>query len=93
MIKNFTCKDTESLFRTRVSRKLPHDIQDLAYRKLAMLHVANSMIELKYPPSNRFKKLKGKWNLKYSIRVNRKYRITFVWSQGHAYHVSIEDYH
>jgi toxin HigB-1 len=44
-------------------------------------------------PGNRPEKLKGDREGQHSIRVNDKWRICFVWREGHAYEVEIVDYH
>ena len=45
------------------------------------------------PPANRLEKLSGDREGQYSIRVNDRYRICFVWEDGDAYAVEIVDYH
>ena len=93
MIKSFRDKDTERLFnRERVKRFGP-DVQRLGLRKLRMLDAATSLDDLKVPPANRLEKLKGDRAGQHSIRVNRQWRICFVWRAGNAYDVEIVDYH
>ena len=41
----------------------------------------------------RLEALKGNQRGRYSIRVNRQYRITFRFDAGHANEVHYEDYH
>ena len=62
-------------------------------RKLKMLDVAVRVDDLESPPGNRLKPLKGQIRRRYSIRVNEQYRVTFRWEDGHAFEVSVEDYH
>src|SRR5579862_9717793 len=45
------------------------------------------------PPSNRLEKLKGDRDDQYSIRVNKQWRICFVWKDGNAWNVGLVDYH
>jgi len=45
------------------------------------------------PPSNRFEALKGQRKGEYSIRINRQWRIYFMWGNGHVCDVKIEDYY
>ena len=61
--------------------------------KLELLHAAVVIGDLAAPPSNRLEALKGDRQGVYSIRVNRQYRITFRFRDGHAYGVRCEDYH
>jgi proteic killer suppression protein len=46
MIKTFKCKETERLFNGQFSRRLPHDIQRMAARKLEMLHARQQNLNL-----------------------------------------------
>ncbi len=67
MIQSFLCKETESLFNRFFTRKLPSDIHRTALRKLIILDSAESLIDLKVPPSNRLEKLLGDRKGQYSI--------------------------
>ncbi|MGH8165926.1 MAG: type II toxin-antitoxin system RelE/ParE family toxin [Woeseiaceae bacterium] len=44
-------------------------------------------------PANRLEKLRGNRAGQHSIRINRQYRVCFVWRAGDAYQVEIVDYH
>ena len=93
MIQNFKCKETEKVWQGEVSLRLPRDIQQIARRKLRMLNNAKLLTDLKIPPNNRLEALKGNRSGEYSIRINDQWRICFIWSDGNAYKVKIEDYH
>ena len=93
MIQTIKCKETQKIFERKVSKKLPHNIQHVAYRKLLMIHASSAIDDLKIPPANRLEKLTGDRKGQYSIRINRQYRICFSWQDGHAYDVEIVDYH
>ena len=93
MIKTFKCHETLKIWYGEYSRKLPNEIQPIARRKLRMLAAVTSIETLKVPPSNRLKKLKGKRNDQYSIRINDQWRICFEWIDGNSYSVEIIDYH
>lgn len=93
MIKSFKSKETEKVFRREFSRKMPHDIQKTAYRRLAFLHSAPELKDLLLPPSNRLEKLHGDREGQYSIRINNQWRICFIWQDNDAYEVEIVDYH
>lgn len=58
-----------------------------------MLHAATRLDSLKKPPNNRLEKLKGKRAEQHSIRINKQWRIYFIWKRGDAYDVEITDYH
>jgi proteic killer suppression protein len=93
MIKSFADKETDRLFRRRLSRKLPQDIQRIARMKLEILDAAEVLEDLTVPPGNRLEKLSGDRKGQHSIRINNQWRICFVWRNGDAYQVEIVDYH
>jgi proteic killer suppression protein len=65
-----------------------------AERRLAILNVAPSLDTLRALPSNRLEALRGNRSGQYSIRINRQWRICFVWSDGPGpTEVEIVDYH
>ena len=59
MIKSFADKETEKVYRQEFSRKLPQAIQRIALRKLMMLNAAETMEDLRVPPSNHLERLSG----------------------------------
>lgn len=93
MIRSFRDKETESVFHRVHSKKLPYDIQRRAYTKLVQIHSAIQLSDLKSIPGNRFESLKGDRDGQFSIRINRQWRVCFVWKDGDAYNVEIVDYH
>lgn len=93
MIKTFKCPETEKIWNQNFSKKFPHEIQRSVHRKLLMLHLSDSLEDLKYPPGNRLESLSGNRQGQYSIRVNQKYRICFRFMNSHCYHVELVDYH
>jgi proteic killer suppression protein len=93
MIKLFNCKETEKIFKGRFSKKLAHDIQRLAERKLIMIHRAANLNDLRIPPANRLEVLRGDREGQYSIRINSQWRICFEWREDGVYGVEIVDYH
>jgi proteic killer suppression protein len=93
MIRSFKCKETEKIFLRAFSRKLPHDIQQVAFRKLRMLNRATTWKDLSSSPANRFESLGGDRLGQFSIRINDQWRICFRWQEGNAFDVEITDYH
>jgi proteic killer suppression protein len=93
MIKSFRCGETEKIFHRKCSRKFPHNIQQRAFMKLNAIDAAISIDDLKLPPSNRLKPLKGKRQGQWSIRINDQWRICFIWYDDNAEKVEIVDYH
>ena len=93
MIKSFKSKETEKVWEGRNSKKLPIEIQRIARRKLRMINNSIDINDLRIPPSNRLEKLSGNLKNHHSIRINDKWRIMFMWKEGHAFDVQIIDYH
>ena len=93
VIKSFKCKETEKIFNLESSKKIPPGIQQIALRKLRMLHRSINIADLRIPPANRLEKLSGNRTGQWSIRVNDQWRICFEWHDGHAFKVEIGDYH
>ncbi len=93
MIRDFSDRDTEALFRRRRPRRLPETIHRAALRKLVMLNAAVELGDLRAPPGNRLEKLVGDRAGQHSIRINDQWRICFTWLEGDAYDVEITDYH
>ncbi|VAW30379.1 Toxin HigB [hydrothermal vent metagenome] len=93
MIESFASKETEKIFNGKRSRKLPHNIQRTARRKLLYLYDADDLKDLLAPLGNRLEKLRGRREGQYSIRINDQWRICFQWKNNRAYAVEIVDYH
>ena len=93
MIRSFKCKETERLFNLEPVKKIPAVVQKAALRKLWMLDAAASLQDLQSPPGNRLEALRGDRHGQYSIRINDRFRICFVWQGTDAYDVEIADYH
>lgn len=91
MIASFRDKETEELWRSGKSRRLPVDLERRAFRKLAIPAIA--LDNLKVPPGNHLEALRGNRAGQHSIRVNDQYRVCFVWHDGNAFEVEIVDYH
>lgn len=93
MLKSFADRDTEKLWLTGSSRRLPGDIWQRALVKLQLIDAAVELAFLKLPPGNRLEALKGERRGQHSIRINDQWRIGFLWSGTDAEHVEIVDYH
>ena len=93
MIKEFANSDTEKFYTTGKSKKVPSAIQKVALRKLDYLNAAHVLEDLRVPPGNMLEALKGNLQGKHSIRINKQYRIVFLFENGNAYDVEIIDYH
>jgi proteic killer suppression protein len=72
---------------------MPANLRTVAKRKLAALHAAVSIEDLRIPPGNRLERLRGDRTGQHSIRINDQFRLCFLWREGNAYDVEITDYH
>jgi proteic killer suppression protein len=54
---------------------------------------SSALNDLKIPPSNRLERLKGDLQGYLSIRVNKQWRIIFIWDDGNPDDVKLIDYH
>ncbi|MGA1192785.1 MAG: type II toxin-antitoxin system RelE/ParE family toxin [Kiritimatiellia bacterium] len=93
MIESFACKETGKIFPREFSKRLPVNIQQIAYRKLKMLNRSATIQDLRIPPANRLEELSDSRRGQHSIRINQQWRICFEWADGNARNVEIVDYH
>jgi proteic killer suppression protein len=93
MIISFGSKEAEQIWNGIRVKKKPIEIQNVGRRKLRMLNNSQAIADLRIPPSNRLEKLTGKLSEFYSIRINKQWRIIFIWDKGNASDVEIIDYH
>ena len=93
MIRSFADTETERLFITGRSRRLPSDVLQRAKRKLQILDTAADLKDLASPPGNRLESLRGDRQGQHSIRINDQFRLCFRWKEGDAYDVEVADYH
>ncbi|MCB9741939.1 MAG: type II toxin-antitoxin system RelE/ParE family toxin [Alphaproteobacteria bacterium] len=93
MIRSFKTELTRKLCAREPAPAFPPDLQRRAQRKLRMLDAATRLQDLRVPPGNRLEALAGARAGQHSIRVNRQWRICFIWRDGDAYEVEVVDYH
>ena len=107
MIESFASTETERLFSTGKSRRLPPDILKRAVMRSTQLaasaepdHPPVTQVDasaevagLRVPPSNRLEALTGDLAGQWSIRINDRWRLCFRFERGNAFDVEIVDYH
>ncbi len=91
MIRNFKCKHTQSLYEGNKPKQFWSFLAQ-AERKLQMLDNAVELLDLRSPPGNMLEKLSGDRLGQYSIRINKQWRICFLWLDEPT-DVEITDYH
>lgn len=93
VIKSFANRETQTLYVSGRSRRLPSEILQRALRKMQYLELATRLEGLRFPPGNRLHALHGDREGQYSISINSQWRICFRFVDGDAYDVEITDYH
>ena len=91
MIVSFKDAEAERIFNGARSKRF-EAVAKVAYRKLAILHSAAMLHDLK-GPGLQLEALREDRAGQHSIRINDRYRICFVWQDGKALNVEIVDYH
>lgn len=93
MIRSFKDKLSEAVDDGSVKKGFPPELIRRAQQLLSLIDAAADLNDLRSPPGNRLEKLSGDREGQYSIRINRQWRICFVWRNGGAELVEITDYH
>jgi proteic killer suppression protein len=94
VIKTFADKNTKEFWDTGKSQGMPPaNLRNAAKKKLAMLHAAGKLEDLRVPPGNRLERLRHDRVGQHSIRINDQFRVCFLWREGDAFDVEITDYH
>lgn len=93
MIRTFANKETQRLYTTGQSKRLPANLLRRAIRRLEYIELANTLNDLSVPHSNRLHPLKRDRKGQHSISINDQWRICFRFIDGDAYDVEIVDYH
>ena len=97
MIKSFKDRATEDIFNgisSKAARKAcPVNLWKVAARKLDQLDSVMLLDELKVPPGNQLELLRGDRDGQHSMRINKQYRICFIWHTDGPVDVEITDYH
>jgi len=91
-IQSFKCKDTQAVFS---NARVPRFVQarTAIERKLRQLNTTPTLDTLRAPPGNHLEALAGSRKGQHSIRVNKRYRICFVWTAAGPAEVEVVDYH
>ncbi|NSY51959.1 type II toxin-antitoxin system RelE/ParE family toxin (plasmid) [Agrobacterium tumefaciens] len=93
MIRSFKNRLTSSIDDGSVKKGFPADLVRRAQQLLTILDAATTVEDLRSPPGNRLEKLFGDREGQHSIRINKQWRICFVWTEAGPDNVEITDYH
>ena len=91
-IKSLRCEDTQALFEEQRVKKWIN-IERVALRIIEQLDWSAVLEDLRVPPGNRLEALKGNRKGQHSIRINKQWRVCFIWTAEGATNVEIVDYH
>jgi toxin HigB-1 len=93
MIVGFADAATERFFREGDCPAEWRAIARVVARKLDLLDAAPTLAALRSPPGNRLEALKSDRAGQFSIRVNDRWRVCFVWTERGPDRVEVVDYH
>lgn len=93
MIVSFADKRTANVFHGVRDGSFPMQLLQRAQGKLDRINSAAGLHDLRVPPGNRLKRLKGDRQDQYSIRVSRGWRICFIWKDGDAFEVELSNHY
>lgn len=93
MIRSFKDKLTQSVADGSVRKGFPSELVRRAQLLLTVLDAAASIGDLRSPPGNRLERLSGDRSGQHSLRINKQWRICFVWTDAGPEQVEITDYH
>ncbi len=93
MIVGFASAEAEAFFKEGVCPAEWRAISRVVARKLDMLDAAPTLETLRSPPGNRLEALKADRAGQFSIRVNDRWRVCFVWTEAGPDRVEVVDYH
>lgn len=92
MIRSFKDRRTEDLFDGQWVREF-QGFSRQAEKRLRLLDAADTLQALQMLPSNRLEALGGDRRGRFSIRINRRWRVCFEWREDGPHDVEIVDYH
>jgi proteic killer suppression protein len=91
MIESFKHRGLKDLFETGKSAKVPPDMRKRIKARLDVIHAARTIPELNQPGYHLHQLTP--MSVRWSIWVTGAWRITFLWHDGKAIDVDLEQYH
>jgi proteic killer suppression protein len=92
-MKLFKDKRTEALYNDETVKGVHPHLAEAARIRLQYVVSADSLNDLLIPPSNQLERLKGDRKGQWSIRVNKQWRLCFMWDGTQASSIELIDYH
>ncbi|MEE9387114.1 MAG: type II toxin-antitoxin system RelE/ParE family toxin [Paracoccaceae bacterium] len=93
MIQSTRGKRAADAVQGKYGKGFPNDLVKRTTAILTALDAAVTVEDLRFPPGNHLEKLAGNRGGQHSVRINRQWRICFVWTASGPTFVEIVDYH
>ncbi|SEN42312.1 proteic killer suppression protein [Paracoccus alcaliphilus] len=93
MLQSTRGKLAADAVKDRFGKGFPSDLVKRTRAMLSALHAATVLEDLRFPPGNHLEELKGDRAGQHSVRINKQWRICFVWTETGPADVEIVDYH
>lgn len=93
MIQSTKGKLAADAVNDRYGKGFPSDLVKRTRAMLSALQAASVIEDLRFPPGNHLEELKGNRDGQHSVRINKQWRICFVWTDAGPADVEIVDYH
>lgn len=93
MIQSTRGKRAANALKGTYGKGFPGDLVKRTRAMLSALDAAFVLDDLRFPPGNHLEELKGDRAGQHSVRINRKWRICFIWTSNGPANVEIVDYH
>ena len=92
MIRSFKHKGLRDFFETNSKRGIPPELSSRLRDRLDVIDSAGTLEDIGLPHFG-FHELKGDRAGTWAVKINKNWRITFVFASGDAREVNFEDYH
>jgi len=93
MIQSTKGKFATNAVEGKYGKGFPTDLVKRTKAMLTALDAAVVVQDLRFPPGNHLEELKGDRDGQHSVRINKQWRICFVWTDAGPADVEIIDYH
>ncbi|HEX2813625.1 MAG TPA: type II toxin-antitoxin system RelE/ParE family toxin [Sphingopyxis sp.] len=93
MIQSTKGKLAAEAISDKFGKGFPSDLVKRTRVMLSTLHAASVLEDLRVPPGNHLEALSGDRDGQHSVRLNKQWRICFVWTEAGPADVEIVDYH
>lgn len=93
MIMSLKGRFAENAASGKYGKGFPANLINRTRAMLSALDAAVFLEDLRFPPGNNLEALQGDRKGQHSVRLNKQWRICFIWTQEGPVDVEIVDYH